>query len=212
VRFSVPLDAVGRGSLPKRSLGVFRIGAGTPEEIVMRMKKQATIALAGTASLIAGLTLWPSAASADGDSGPPSHGEVLEGSFVSSRIEETFVDHDGDTLPSLGDQLIYTNSSTGTFGDSTDYGSCLFHQVDLTADSATLNCTQTSEGADFSLTTQGTARVGLTSPVLLEKADWAITGGTGTFSGAEGEVRITRFEGDGPNFKSFGTLRIVLDR
>jgi hypothetical protein len=177
----------------------------------MRMTKHATIALAGTASLIAGLALLPSAASADGDGGRPSHGEVLEGSFVSDRIEETFVDHDGDTLPSLGDQLIYTNSSTGTFGDSTDYGSCLFHQVDLAADSATLNCTQTSEGADGSLTSQGTARVGLTSPVLLEQADWAITGGTGTFSGAEGEVHITGFEGDGPDFKSFGTLRVVLE-
>jgi hypothetical protein len=178
----------------------------------MRMTKHATIALAGTASLIAGLALWPSAASADGDGAGPSHSDVLEGEFVSERIEETFVDHNGDTLPQLGDQLVYTNSSTGTFGAATDHGLCVFHQVDLTADRATLNCTQTTEGENGSLTVQGTARVGLTSPVLLEQADWAITGGTGAFGGAEGEVHITRFEGDGPDFKSFGTLRIVLDR
>jgi hypothetical protein len=178
----------------------------------MRMTKHATIALAGTASLIASLALWPSAASADGDGAGPSHSEVLEGEFVSERIEETFVDHNGDMLPQLGDQLVYTNSSTGTFGAATDHGLCVFHQVDLTGDRATLNCTQTTEGENGSLTVQGTARVGLTSPVLLEQADWAITGGTGTFGGAEGEVHITRFEGDGPDFKSFGTLRIVLDR
>ena len=178
----------------------------------MRMRKHVTIALGGTASLIAGLALWPSAASAAGDGSGPPHSDVLEGEFVSERIEEAFVDHNGDTLPALGDQLVYTNRSTGTFGPTTDHGLCVFHQVDLTADSATLNCTQTTDGENGSLTVQGTARVGLTSPVLLEQADWAITGGTGTFSGAAGEVHITRFEGEGPDFKSFGTLRLVLDR
>ncbi len=178
----------------------------------MRMRKHATVALAGTASLIAGLALWPSAASATGDGSGPSHSDVLEGEFVSERIEETFVDHNGDSLPALGDQLAYTNSSTGTFGAATDHGLCVFHQVDLTADSATLHCTSTTEGANGSLTAQGTARVRLTSPDLLEEAHWAITGGTGAFSGATGEVHITRFEGDGLDFKSFGTLRIVLDR
>jgi hypothetical protein len=178
----------------------------------MTMRKHATIALAGTASLIAGFALWPSAASAGGDGDGPSHREVLEGSFVSQRIEETFVDHDGDTLPSLGDQLMYTNRSTGTFGPATDYGLCVFHQVDLSADNATLNCIQTSEAADGSVTSQGTARVRLTSPDLLEQADWAITGGTGKFRGAAGEAQITRFEGAGPDFTSYGTLQIFLDR
>jgi hypothetical protein len=173
------------------------------------MRKHATIALAGTASLIAGLALWPSAASADGDG--PSHREVLTGDFVSERVEETFVDHDGDALPSLGDQLMYTNRSTGTIGPSTDYGVCVFHEVDLTANSATASCTQTTESADGSVTVQGTSRVGLTPPVLLlEQAEWAITGGTGTFREAGGEIHVTRFEGAGPDFKSFGTLRIVL--
>ena len=178
----------------------------------MRMtKKRAALSLATTASLIAGAALWPSVALADPDEDGHSDGAVLEGSFVSERDAEAFIDHDGNKLPSLGDELIYTNSSTGTLDDSTDYGRCVFHRVDPSADSATLSCTATSEGARGLLTVQGTARIGLTSPVLLEPATWAITGGTGDFSGAEGELQITRFEGAGLDSRSFGTVRIVLD-
>lgn len=177
----------------------------------MRMtKKNATIPLAGTAALVAVVALWPTAAVADRDG--PSHGEVLEGHFVSERVEETFVDHDGDTLPSLGDEHIYTNTSTGTFGDFTEYGLCVLHEVDLSADSATANCTQTSESAKGTLTWQGTVRVGLTTSGLLEPAEWVITGGAGEFLGADGVAHLTRSEGAGLNFRVFGTVRMVLDR
>jgi hypothetical protein len=183
------------------------------EELVMRtLTKHAAVSLAGTASLIAGLALWPSVAAADSEQGGPPHGRVQEGSFVSEREEEAFVDNDGNALTSLGDVLVYTNSSTGTLGDATDYGSCVFHRVDLTASSATLNCTVTTETAHGSLTHQGTARVGITSPVLLQPATWTITGGTGEFSGAEGEVHLARFEGAGLDFRTFGTIRVVLGR
>jgi hypothetical protein len=179
----------------------------------MRMtKKHATLSLATTASLIAGVALWPSVALADPDEEGHSDGAVLEGSFVSERDAETFIDHDGNKLPSLGDELIYTNTTTGTLDDSTDYGRCVFHRVDPSADSATVSCIATSEGTRGSITVQGTARVGLTSPDLLEPADWAITGGTGDFSGAEGELHITRFEGAGLDSRSFGSVRVVLDR
>jgi len=176
------------------------------------LKKHAAISFAGTASLVVGLALWPSVAAAGSDEDGPHDDEVLTGSFVSERDEETFVDNDGDELPSLGDLLIYTHSSSGTFGDATDYGLCVFHQVDLTADSATAHCTSTTESARGSLTSQGTLRVGLSSPVLLEPATWAITGGTGEYLGASGKVLITEFEGAGLDFRSFGELRIVLDR
>jgi hypothetical protein len=179
----------------------------------MRMtKKHAAVSLAGTASLIAAAALWPSVALADRDGNGSPPGDVLEGSFVSDREEEAFVDQDRNGLPSLGDELVYTNSSTGTLGDATDYGRCVFHEVDLSADSATLSCISTTEGADGALTSQGTARVRLSSPDLLEPATWTVTGGTGELAGAEGHIHITRFEGAGLDFRSFGTLRIVLDR
>jgi hypothetical protein len=187
--------------------------ARNSEEVVMRtLTKHAAVSLAGTASLIAGLALWPSVAAADSDQGGPPHRTVLEGSFVSEREEEAFVDNDGNRVPSLGDVLAYTNSSTGTLGAATDYGSCVFHRVDLTASSATLNCTVTTETAHGSLTHQGTARVGIASPVLLQPATWTITGGTGEFSGAEGEVHLARFEGAGLDFRTFGTIRVVMGR
>ena len=179
----------------------------------MRMtKKHATLSLATTASLIAGVALWPSVALADPDEDGHSDGVVLEGSFVSERDAEAFIDNDGNKLPSVGDELIYTNTTTGTLGNSTDYGRCVFHRVDPSADSATLSCTVSSEGAHGLITLQGPVRVGLTAPDLLEPAAWAITGGTGDFSGAEGELHITRFEGAGLDSRSFGTVRVVLDR
>jgi hypothetical protein len=178
----------------------------------MRMtKKHAALSLVTTTSLIAGVALWPSVALAHSDKEGHSDGEVLEGSFVSERDEEAFIDHDGNRLPSLGDELIYTNSTTGTLGNSIDYGRCVFHRVDPGADSATLSCIATSEGPDGVVTLQGAAHIGLTSPVLLEPATWAITGGTGNFTGAEGELQISRFEGAGLDSRSFGTVRVVLD-
>ncbi len=178
----------------------------------MRMtKKHATMSLAGTASLVAAVVLWPSAASADRVEDGPPHGEVVEGDFVSEREEEYYIDHDGDALASLGDELIYTNSSTGVLGDATDYGRCVFHEVDLSADRATLSCISTTAGAHGSITAQGTTRVRLSHPDLLEQTHWAITGGTGEWLGAEGQVHLVRFEGDGLDFRALGTIRLVVD-
>lgn len=177
----------------------------------MRIRtKRAALPLAGTAALVAGLALWPSVAAADHDDGGPPRREVIEGDFVTDREEESFIDNDGDTLPSLGDELVYTNSGTGPFGDTIDYGHCVFHDVDLSANSAIVNCTATTEAEPGSVTFQGWTRVGLAPPALLEPATWAVTGGTGDFLEASGEIHITEFEGAGLDFRTHGTVRLIL--
>ena len=172
-------------------------------------EKSTVLTLSGAATLVAGIVLLPAVATAD----PYEDGHggtVVEGPFVTDRVEEAFLDHDGDGLPSLGDELVYTNSTTGPLGDATDTGSCVFHLVDLPADSAVLHCTTTSSGARGSVTAQGVARTGIASPVLHEPATWAVTGGTGEFASASGEVHIERFEGTGLDFRTHGRLRVVL--
>jgi hypothetical protein len=174
-------------------------------------KKRTALALAGSAALVAGVAAWPAVAAADsgGDGWHDEH--VLEGTFVSDRLEEAFLDHDGNKVPSLGDEIVYTGASTGTFGPATDYGSCTFHQVDVAADSAILECSSTSYGPKGSLTAQGATLVGISAPILREPSTWAVTGGTGAYASASGEVYLEAFEGTGLDFRTIGSLRILLD-
>jgi len=174
-------------------------------------RKRTALALAGSAVLVAGVAAWPAAAAADPDGHGDSDGQVLEGTFVSDRLEETFLDHDGNNVASLGDELVYTNASTGGLGPATDYGRCVFHEVDLTADEATLHCTSTTSRPRGSFTAQGETRVGLTPPSLPEPSTWAVTGGTGEFASASGEIYLEAFEGTGLDFRTSGRFRIVLD-
>jgi hypothetical protein len=180
--------------------------------IDMRTPRKSTVlTLSGAATLVAGIALLPAVATADPYEDAHAGGGVLEGPFVTDRLEEAFLDHDGSRGPSLGDELVYTNSATGPGGETVDTGSCVFHRVDLAADSAVLDCVTTSAGPRGSITAQGVARTGIASPVLHEPATWAVTGGTGEFASASGEVHIERFEGTGLDFRSYGWVRIVLD-
>ena len=174
-------------------------------------KKRTALALAGSAALVAGVAAWPAVAAADSGGDGSYHGHVIEGMYQSDRLEEAFLDHDGNKVPSLGDELVYTNASSGTLGHATDYSSCTFHQLDLAADSAIVHCILTSYRPRGSLTAQGVTSVGLSAPILREPATWAVTGGTGEFASASGEIYIKTFEGAGPDFRSTGSFRIVLD-
>ncbi len=171
--------------------------------------KRAAVSLAGTTALVAGLALWPTVAAADHDD-EPSKREVIEGDFVTDREEESFVDNDGDGLPSLGDELVYTNTGAGPFGATVDYGHCVFHEVHLSANRATVNCTATTEAEAGSVTFQGATHIGLAPPLLLEPATWAVTGGTGDYLEARGEIHLAGFEGAGLDFRTHGTIRLVL--
>lgn len=176
----------------------------------MRTSSRRAAALTGTASLVAAVALWPSAAAAGDDEGG-SGDRVITGPIDSDREEEAFLDTDGDGLPSLGDALVFTDSIDGVLGPGSGFGRCDLHEVDLSAGETTIHCTATFEADDGSITAQGTTRVGLESPTLIEPATWAITGGTGEFLEASGELHLTRFEGAGLDFRVFATLRLHLD-
>ena len=174
-------------------------------------KKRTTLALAGCAVLVTGVASWPAIAAAKTPSDEWHGDQVLEGTFLTDRVEEAFLDHDANQQASLGDEIVYTNTVTGGLGDGTDHGRCMLHLVDFAADSTTLHCTATSSGAHGSFTAQGVVRVGLSAPVLLEPSTFAVTGGTGELASASGEIHIEAFEGSGLDFRTSGTYRIVLD-
>lgn len=179
-----------------------------PKGIAMRIFSRRAAALAGTTSLVATLALWPSTAAAGHDGKGASDDGVITGHVQSDREEEAFLDHDGDGLPSLGDSLVFSDRTDGVLGKGSSFGRCDLHEVDLSAGEATLHCTSTVEADDGSITFQGTARVGLEPPVLLEPARWAITGGSGEYLEARGELRLTRFEGAGLDFRVLSTIRL----
>jgi hypothetical protein len=173
-------------------------------------KKRTALALAGSAALVAGVAAWPAVAAADSGGDGSYHGHVIEGTFATDRLEQTFLDHDGNKVASLGDQIVYTDASTGSLGDATDYASCTFHQVDVATDSAILHCSLTSTGPRGSLTAEGVTLVGLSAPVLREPTSYAVTGGTGEFASASGEIYVKEFTGAGLDFRTSGSFRILL--
>jgi hypothetical protein len=173
----------------------------------MRFSSRRAAALTGTAVLVAAWALWPSTAAGHDGTGA-SGGGVITGDVESDREEEAFLDNDGSGFPSLGDSLVFSDSIDGVLGTGSGFGRCDLHEVDLSAGEATLHCTSTVDAADGSITFQGTTRVGLETPALLEPATWAITGGTGEYVKARGELRITEFEGAGLDFRVLSTIRL----
>ena len=175
-------------------------------------RKQA--ALVGTTALVGAAALWPSVAGAD--PAGPGRAQVIVGPFTSDRTQEAFINHDADPLPTLGDELVYTNSSWGVLGRATDYGRCTLHEVQLTPAPAmaTFVCTAVTRLGRDSITYQGSLRATLAPagqpPQLLEASSWAVTGGTGRFLRARGDILITSFEGAGRAFSSSGRTRLVL--
>jgi hypothetical protein len=177
-------------------------------------------ALAGTAALVAGAALWPSVAGADptGQRG----GHLVVGPFRTDRVEERFIDNDRNQRASFGDEIVFTDASRGPLGRGTNYGRCMLHEVAPTAATATatatvsttLHCSSVTQFDRSSVTFQGTARVTLPpppgTPELLEPASSAITGGTGRFLRARGDITITRVRGTGLDFRQSGRVRVVL--
>jgi len=171
-------------------------------------------ALAGTTALVAAAALLPSVAGADSTGHRGGH--VIVGPFMTDRTEEAFLDHDANQRPTLGDEIVFTNSSQTPVGAGTEYGRCSLHEVTLTPAPAavTLACTLVTKMGHSSLTYQGAARFTLVPagqpPQLLGPADFAVTGGTGRFARARGDAVITRFEGTGLDVKTSGRVRLIL--
>lgn len=173
----------------------------------MKIQRKPLAVLAGSATLVAGVALWPSAAGAD-----PHHdrsdSKTLEVDFVGERLEEALIDN-GATGISLGDEFVYTNRHESEDGAvSTVYGECTVHQV--TAATVTWNCVSTSDEETGTITTQGLLQLdSATGAIVGDEGVWAVTGGTGDFERARGQVTFTS-KGQGLDTVITGTARLHL--
>ncbi|WP_017626772.1 allene oxide cyclase barrel-like domain-containing protein [Nocardiopsis chromatogenes] len=139
---------------------------------------------AATAGALA-LSLAPTAANA----APPKHGyhhRTITIEAVEKGTAVNLVDVPPDDS-ALGDQLIGTGDLTDENGD--ELGTSSFVGISTDAEPRTSEMlTFVYELPDGKITTSGTAELSDSGPVFDEK--FAITGGTGKYKNASGEVRV----------------------
>lgn len=120
---------------------------------------------------------------------------------------------EGEPGPTLGDEFVYTNAGeTARLGSSRDYGSCTFHETNDGEPPFVLACTSTAVLQGGSLTFQGATELDpATGQPVGGESEWAITGGTGVFVGAEGEATFTLVPAaEGRPERTEGKLRLRL--
>ncbi|MBT2408765.1 MULTISPECIES: hypothetical protein [unclassified Streptomyces] len=139
------------------------------------------VGLGAATALAAILTCAPVAAALAGDGG---HGGERAFELVERNIQETFVDVDNNGVPSPGDTQVFTNDlfrdgkKVGTGG-----GVCT---ILSTSDGGEAQCNVTLALKEGQITSQGLLYDVLTAAP--SDFDAAITGGTGAFSKARGEI------------------------
>ncbi|MEI5519645.1 hypothetical protein WB401_07390 [Streptomyces brasiliscabiei] len=140
---------------------------------------------AATGAFALGLALTPAAADATSASHP--HRAV-----TIKAVEKGTAINMVDVAPAdsaLGDQLIGTGDLTTPAGR--ELGTSSFVGVSTDAEPRTAELlTFVYELPDGKITTSGTARLSATGPVFDEK--FAITGGTGAYKNATGQVRVVQ--------------------
>ncbi|MDA2803148.1 allene oxide cyclase barrel-like domain-containing protein [Nocardiopsis suaedae] len=143
------------------------------------------VAAATAGALALGLSLAPTAANA----APPKHGyhhRTITIEAVETGTAVNLVDVAPDDS-ALGDQLIGTADLTDS--DGNELGTSSFVGISTDAEPRTSEMlTFVYELPDGKITTAGTAQLSDSGPVFDEK--FAITGGTGEYKNASGEVRV----------------------
>lgn len=150
----------------------------------MRKPLLSVFAVAATAGAFAvGLALGPATA----DAAPASHPHRT---LTIQAIERGTAINMVDVAPAdsaLGDQLIGTGDLTTPAGRKLGTSSFVGVSTDAKPRTAEL-LTFVYELPDGKITTSGTARLSATGPVFDER--FAITGGTGAYKDATGQVRV----------------------
>lgn len=146
------------------------------------MRRVIGIVLLAVALAVGNFTLTSANASDNGD-----NDDVIR--LLTKTVVDEFVDmHPHGDMPSPGDLLVfsddvYWNGNKVGFLD----GTCTFTRVEATA--GRFNCTVTLTLPEGQITSQGAIRISLeedfTGPFYL-----AITGGTGAYDEAQGQVRV----------------------
>lgn len=143
----------------------------------------AVVGAAGAATAIS-----PAAAEGTTKSAPARHPRTITITAVEKGTSINFV----DVAPSdsaLGDQLTGTGDLVGPTGRK--IGTSSFHGISTSATPRTSEIlTFVYELADGKITTAGTAELSATGPIFDEQ--FAITGGTGKYQNAYGQVRVVQ--------------------
>ncbi|MDX2911205.1 MULTISPECIES: allene oxide cyclase barrel-like domain-containing protein [Streptomyces] len=144
---------------------------------------------AATGAFALGLALTPAAADATPASRPHPHPHRA---VTIKAVEKGTAINMVDVAPAdsaLGDQLIGTGDLTTPAGRELGTSSFVGVSTDAKPRTAEL-LTFVYELPDGKITTSGTARLSATGPVFDEK--FAITGGTGAYKNATGQVRVVQ--------------------
>lgn len=151
------------------------------------MRKRTLPAFGVAAATAGALTLGLSLAPASADATPASHGHRT---ITIEAVEKGTAINMVDVAPAdsaLGDQLIGTGDLIGRDGRKLGTSSFVGISTDARPRTAEL-LTFVYELPGGKITTAGTAKLSASGPVFDER--FAITGGTGKYQNASGEVRV----------------------
>jgi hypothetical protein len=154
-----------------------------------------------TLSLTVGLLLGvagvaiAATSSSSSESGSNSNDEAIVLHLVGREVASTFLDL-GEPDFSQGDQFVFTNNlfRSGT-KIGTDGGLCVVTRL-TAAGAATFKCVGSNALPGGQITVQGLVTYGPGEEVKEEPYFFAITGGTGRYKTADGQVRIEEVSAD----------------
>jgi hypothetical protein len=154
-----------------------------------------------TLSLVAGLLLAvagmaaAAASSSSGEDGSGSESEAVVLRLVGREVASTFLDL-GEPDFSQGDQFVFTNNLLrGGTKIGTDGGLCVVTRL-TAAGAATFKCVGSNALPGGQITVQGLVTYGPGEEIKEDPYFFAITGGTGRYKTADGQVRIEELSAD----------------
>jgi hypothetical protein len=155
--------------------------------------------------LLAGVTVASATSSGDHDESDSDERKLVVIPLVAKEVAETFVDV-GDRDYSQGDQFAFTNDLfRGDTKVGADGGVCTVARVDADGGS-TVYCTGSNSLPDGQVAVSGVIDYGPGEEIKRDQYSLPITGGTGKYRTARGEVTFQDVSGQ--EFRL--TLRIIL--
>jgi hypothetical protein len=153
-------------------------------------KKLAISVIVALVLACASITLASASARPQSAANTDNHGKVQVIQLVARTVREDFLDLDRNQRPSPGDQLVFFDN---LFRDSKkvgiDGGACTVTDVSKDLSKETVNCVFTLSLPRGQITVQGL--ITFTEAAPAPPFFVAITGGTGAYRTAHGEMKVT---------------------
>jgi Allene oxide cyclase barrel like domain len=153
-------------------------------------KKLAISVIVALVLAVASITLASATAPPASVANTDNHGKVQVIQLVARTVQEAFLDIDRNQGPSLGDQIVFSdNLFRNGKKVGTDGGACTVTNVSKDLSKVTANCVATLSLRRGQITLQGLVtftETGQPPPFFV-----AITGGTGAYRTAHGEMTVT---------------------